>query len=138
MDGEYVHRGEILLYYPEEVRFVQDKGSALFLHLGIDGVGTGFSAEFRRLERMEFRINNQLIEDQASLNYLPALTKQHKYTLAGLYPYLVQSFGEIGGQIDFFHGLCAAACIGHELVDDAFHLLKVAHHRVARIVRQIS
>lgn len=103
VDGEYVHRGEILLYYPEEVRFVQDKGSALFLHLGIDGVGTGFSAEFRRLERMEFRINNQLIEDQASLNYLPALTKQHKYTLAGLYPYLVQSFGEIGGQIDFFH-----------------------------------
>lgn len=102
-NGEYVQRGNMLLYWPEEVRFVQDKGSALLLHLGIDGVGTGFSAEFRRLERMEYRINNKLIEDQASLNYLPALTKQHKYTLAGLYPYLVQPFGEIGGQIDFFH-----------------------------------
>lgn len=100
--GEYVRKSKAMIFDPRDLAYSQKKGSSLLLNLNVDFIGVGIAAEFRRLENMELRLNNEIITDQIMLNYLPSLTKQHKYTLASLYPYMTQSLGEIGGQINFF------------------------------------
>ena len=37
------------------------------------------------------------------LNYLPSLTRQYTYLLANLEPYIVNTDGEIGGQVDLYY-----------------------------------
>ncbi|MEG2556763.1 MAG: DUF6029 family protein, partial [Odoribacter sp.] len=97
--------------FDAEERYFSKKGSALLLNAGADMNGVGISGMFRRLEYMDFRIDNEIEAENVSLNYLPALTKQHKYTLAALYPYYVGKNSEIGGQLDIF-GEIPAGYIG--------------------------
>lgn len=99
--GEYTHKSSSL-GYGQIPGYFSESGSALLCNLGVDMEGMGVSAEFRRLENMEFRVDNVATPSTVNLNYVPALTRQHKYTLPALYPYTVLQNGEIGGQADFF------------------------------------
>lgn len=47
---------------------------------------------------MNFRSDRSMTGNPLMINYLPALTKQHLFTLAALYPYSTQPNGEIGFQ----------------------------------------
>ena len=91
------------------------KGSAVLVNLGLDFAGIGFSAEFRRLENMEFRMDDRTNVGSINLNYLPSLTKQHKYMLATLFPHQLEGVGEIGGQFDLFGELFNEAFGGNAL-----------------------
>ena len=122
---EYVYKGEdarLNNIIPNTVSFSENKlfdGSALLFNLGYSAKGFGVNYTFRRLENMSFfsqREDRNLINNpttRATLNYLPALTKQHDYTLANIYLYQAQpglyvenyeaprvKAGEIGNQID--------------------------------------
>lgn len=101
LGGEYVAKSSSLAFHSVK-GFVPRRGSALLLNLGIDEAGMGFSAEFRRLENMEVRMDDRTDMESVALNFLPSLTRQHKYTLASLFPHEVKGVGEIGGQFDFF------------------------------------
>ena len=86
-------------------------------NFGVFKSGFGFDMTFRRLENMgyfsdRFEASGDYLE--TSINYLPALTKQHDYSLANLYVYAAQpnvSFqndnltkaGEIGIQTDLYY-----------------------------------
>ncbi|MEO8934167.1 MAG: DUF6029 family protein, partial [Xanthomarina sp.] len=76
---------------PDKVTFSENElfdGSALLFNLGYSAKGFGINYTFRRMENMSFYsqredanlVNNPTL--RASMNYLPALTKQHDYTLA--------------------------------------------------------
>ena len=45
------------------------------------------------------------------LNYLPSLTRQYTYLLANLEPYIVNTDGEIGGQVDLYYTYRSKMCI---------------------------
>lgn len=98
---EYTQKG-MSGSFTSERGFFMEKGSALLANLDLNFSGFGFSGVFRRLEYMDFRIDNNRDVSTVSMNYIPALTKQHKYTLAALYPYSATIQGEIGGQGDLF------------------------------------
>ena len=93
------------------------KGSGFLLNTGFFKERLGFDFTFRRLENMSFysEIKSAGNEyNESILNYLPALTKQHDYSLTNLYVYAAQpdvnfyvedlmKSGEIGFQTDFYY-----------------------------------
>lgn len=78
-------------------------GNALLISPSIIGNNFGININFRCLKNMEFRSEREAVNQSLFINYLPALTRQHKYALANLHPYGAQAIGEIGGQLDFFY-----------------------------------
>ena len=119
---------------PNQVSFSETqnfKGNAVSWTAGYSQKGFGLSYNFRRLENMRFfsergfanAVNNPT--NQLSVNYLPALNKQHDYTLANIYLYqsqpglfienyenpLVKS-GEIGQFIDLFYNFKKESVFG--------------------------
>jgi hypothetical protein len=66
--------------------------------------GFGSTLSFRRLENIDFKSERDAV-DVSKINYIPALTKQHKYTLANMHPYSAQLMDEIGGQFDMFYSV---------------------------------
>lgn len=118
MNYEYISKSKdgIVQFGNVSETFVKP-GSAHSLNFGIYKSGFGFDMTFRRLENMSyfsdrFETNGDYLE--TSINYLPALTKQHDYLLSNINVYEAQpnvSFqdpklmktGEIGFQIDLYY-----------------------------------
>ncbi len=111
--------------YVESGTIYTDKsfyGNALQLNLGYAQKGLGINATIRRMENMDFysdRATTGNFFNQLIVNYLPALTKQHDYTLANMYVYKAQptlqfsdKFGELGGQIDIFYNFKKESVFG--------------------------
>ncbi|MDO4695439.1 DUF6029 family protein [Porphyromonas sp.] len=103
MGIEYTQKGASQSYSPHVLRYLDEGGDALLVNADYTLSDFGISAAFRRIEHMDFRIDNLPKEIYVPMNYIPALTKQHKYALPGLYPYQARPSGEIGGQVDIYH-----------------------------------
>lgn len=101
LSSEYVARSKAQTFDLAQ-GYSNKKGSAFLTNIGYDSNGMGITASFRRLENSATRIENTITNEPIFVNYIPALTRQHKYALANLYPYITQANGEIGGQIDLF------------------------------------
>ncbi|MCI5707430.1 MAG: DUF6029 family protein [Odoribacter sp.] len=99
--GEYVSKSNSL-YWNVDKRSSLGRGQMVLMHLGIDAPGIGFSAEFRAFENGDLRIDDNLGAESVSLNYVPALTLQHKYSLLSLFPHKVEMAGETGGQFSLY------------------------------------
>ena len=106
-------------------------GNAITWNIGYSQKGFGIGSTFRRLENMRFfseRSAMNLVNNptsQMSMNYLPALTKQHDYTLANIYLYqsqpglIVENYelpllksGENGASIDVFYNIKKGTLFG--------------------------
>ena len=82
-------------------------GMAFLAELGYNIGGLSISAQARRLERMgtplSYYGDNRLMGN--TLNYLPALTRQHTYMLAALNPCQMNAEGEWAFQGDVYYTL---------------------------------
>jgi|TARA_B110000967_G_scaffold31301_1_gene29647 hypothetical protein len=134
---EYIYKGEdarLNNVTPNVVSFSEEAlfdGNAITWNIGYSQKGFGIGSTFRRLENMRFYsersfsnvINNPTSD--LSMNYLPALTKQHDYTLANIYLYQAQpgltvaSYesplikpGEIGESVDVFYNIKKGTLLG--------------------------
>ena len=117
---EYVQKSEnpVVIFGSLSDTFIKE-GSAFLINSGFFKDGFGLDLTFRRLENMSLfseRVAYGNIYNESIVNYLPALTKQHDYSLTNLYVYSAQpnvSFqsntltkaGEIGGQIDIYYNI---------------------------------
>ena len=83
------------------------KGSALLAELGYNVGGLSVSAQVRRLEMMgtSLSLYGNLGVMGNTLNYLPALTRQHTYMLAALNPCQMNAEGELALQADLYYTL---------------------------------
>ena len=95
------------------------KGKAHYLNFGVAKQGFGFDFTFRRLENMGFytdRLEQGEVFNELTINYLPALTKQHDYSLSNINVYESQPYvsfpdpslmksGEIGFQMDLYFNI---------------------------------
>jgi len=117
-----------IVSFSEEALF---DGNAITWNAGYSQKGFGIGYTFRRLENMRFfsersalNLNNNPTT-QLSMNYLPALTKQHDYTLANIYIYQAQpglvienygtpliKSGEIGHSVDVFYKIKKGTLLG--------------------------
>jgi hypothetical protein len=84
--------------------YIKKRGNILYLKAGWQHRENiaGLQVQFRRLENADNKANFNTAEATASINYTPALTRQHTFVLANIYPHAVQAIGEIGGMADFF------------------------------------
>ena len=90
------------MYWDDAYNIRYGKGRNVLLYAGIDAPGIGFSATFRAFENGDLRVDDCLNDESVSLNYVPALTMQHKYALLTLFPHEIKMAGETGGQFSLF------------------------------------
>lgn len=85
--------------------YIFKKGSALYSSLSYAASGFGVFLSAKWIDNMSYK--SKLTETGSppmlDINYLPAISKEHPYSLASLYPYATQANGEFGfqGQIDY-------------------------------------
>lgn len=125
-NAEYVHKGETSMYnsgVPSEKFY---DGNGTLVNLGYSTKGFGINTTFRRLENMGMYAQRDLSEaannvyNEAIVNFLPALTRQHDYMLTNIYVYQSQpnlnfdkqEAGEIGGQVDIYYNLPKGTLLG--------------------------
>lgn len=95
VDVEYAYKvndpGEanVLSYNP---------GNAIFAAVNYADTGLGINLAAKRIDNMDFRSDRTAVGNVQTVNYLPALTKQHTWRLITLYPYATQPTGEFGLQ----------------------------------------
>jgi hypothetical protein len=87
-------------------------GSALLLEIGYNTPGFGSSLTLRRLEYMQMGTTRGITGIGRDLNYLPALTKQHSYSLAMLNPHNTMGNEETGGQLDIQYNVKQGSLLG--------------------------
>lgn len=90
------------------------RGDAQLFEIGYTGSNYAVMAQFRRLNYMQSQLyrpdggsGSLGLLPGNTINYIPALSPQHTYMLAGLDPNSPQQNGEIGGQIDAFYTFSA-------------------------------
>ena len=78
-------------------------GSALMSNLSYSQRGLGIILEAHRVDNMDYRSKRGGTGKELTLNYIPAISKQHAYTLAAFYPFATQPLGELGfqGEINY-------------------------------------
>ena len=78
-------------------------GTALMSNLSYSQRGLGIILEAHRVDNMDFRSQRGVTGNELTLSYIPAITKQHAYTLAAFYPFSTQPDGELGflGEINY-------------------------------------
>lgn len=102
--GDFGIQAELVTksFDPSQYNGISDKnGFAFLLNPSYSKKGFGFNGLIRRIKHMDFRStpsNDQFF----MLNFLPANTRQHKYSLANLHPYSAQPFNEYSHQFDFW------------------------------------
>lgn len=93
--GEYVHK----INDPSATnRNIYKEGQALYLNLTYARKGLSAMISAKRIDNMDFRSDRTATGNILQINYLPALTIPHTYTLPALYPYVTQPNGEMGIQ----------------------------------------
>ncbi|MFL2569083.1 MAG: DUF6029 family protein [Flavobacteriales bacterium] len=78
-------------------------GSAIMTNLSYSQRGLGIMLEAHRVDNMDYRSKRGGTGKELTLNYIPAISKQHSYTLAAFYPFATQPLGELGfqGEINY-------------------------------------
>ena len=127
MNYEYISKSKdgIVQFGNVSENFVKP-GNAHSLNFGVYKSGFGFDMTFRRLENMgyfsdRYEASGDYLE--TSINYLPALTKQHDYLLSNINVYEAQPYvsfqdpklmkaGEIGFQLDLYYNFEKGSPLG--------------------------
>ena len=127
MNYEYAYKAKdgVVKFNTVSETFVKN-GNAHLINIGLIKDGLGLDFTFRRLENMGFyseRVEFGSPYFETTLNYLPALTKQHDYLLTNINVYQSQpniSFqdpslmkaGEIGFQLDAYYNIKKETFLG--------------------------
>ncbi|MFO7722404.1 MAG: DUF6029 family protein [Bacteroidales bacterium] len=71
-------------------------GEGLFFQGSYAVKGFSFALSGKRIDNMSFRSDRNAGLNDLTINYLPAINKQHIYSLPAMYPYATQLNGEMG------------------------------------------
>lgn len=75
---------------------IYKNGQAMILSGSYSSKGFGVLLSAKYIDNMDFRSSRTATGNDLTLNYLPATTRQHTYSLPGMYPYATQPTGEVG------------------------------------------
>lgn len=87
-------------------------GNAVVLAFGYSKRGLGFTLQAKRVDNMDFRSDRTATGFSLPINYIPAMTTQHAYTLPAFYPYATQPNGEMGLQANLVFKLKKKSFLG--------------------------
>ncbi|MDE6493895.1 MAG: hypothetical protein K2L50_04875 [Bacteroidales bacterium] len=107
--GEYVYKAND----PSgENNYIFRSGQALLLNAGYSMKGFGILLQAKSVDNMGFRADRTEQGNFGLINYMPALTRQHVYSLPSLYPYACQSLGEVAFQADLQYKFKRGTALG--------------------------
>jgi hypothetical protein len=90
-------------------------GQAAYLSASYSTKGLGISVGAKLIDNMNFRSDRGATGNNAMINFLPALTRQHTYNLAAtIYPYATQPNGEIALQGEIIYTIKKGSILGGE------------------------
>ena len=113
--GKWIFGGEYVYKYNDPSatnNFIYKEGQALLANVSYSKRGFGFSLAAKRIDNMSSNSDRNLSGQEVSINYLPALTKQHAYTLATIYPYGTIANGEMGLQAELNYKVKKGSLLG--------------------------
>ncbi|MDX2284301.1 MAG: DUF6029 family protein [Bacteroidia bacterium] len=102
LDGEYAYK----INDPFQLnRYVYNPGSAWYASGAWTGKRFGLIVSGKRIDNMDFRSQRQVSLQEATLSFLPPISRLHTYRLPTLYPYATQLNGEVGFQASLYYNL---------------------------------
>ena len=110
-DGEYAHKANDP---SAENNFIYKDGHALLVTGTYAVRGFGLLLSAKRIDNMGFRSDRNATGNDLNINYLPPTTRQHVYSLTGMYPYATQPTGEIGFMGELTFSLPRGSVLGGE------------------------
>jgi hypothetical protein len=81
-------------------KFSYKHGEVLFTSLSYATKGFSFLLQGKRVDNMSFRSDRNETLQSLLINYIPATTRPHTYSLLALNPYATQLRGELGGMAE--------------------------------------
>lgn len=87
-------------------------GNAILTEIGYSKKGLGISLQAERVDNMDFRSNRNSAGFDLPIGYIPAMTRQHAYSLTGLYPYASQANGQMGLQATVIYKIKKKTALG--------------------------
>lgn len=109
LQGEYAQKGQD----PNAMNnYIYHKGNALLLAADYSMKGFAIRLEGKRIDNMSFKSKRNLQGRMLNVNYLPAITKQHSYSLMSMYSYATQLDGEISFQADVMYKVKKGTFLG--------------------------
>ncbi len=88
-----------------EPRLIQEPGSVIYTSLNYVKNQLGITVEYKYTDQFTFRTRPQVLLNQGMINFLPPMTRQNTYRLAGYYNASTQELGEQAFQIDLQLGV---------------------------------
>lgn len=92
--------------------FIYKDGNALVLTGSYSASGFGLLLSAKRIDNMGFRSDRTASGNDLHINFLPPTTRQHLYSLSGMYPYATQPNGEIGLLAELTYKLASETFLG--------------------------
>jgi hypothetical protein len=87
-------------------------GNAVMAEVGYSTKGLGFTLQAERVDNMDFRSNRTSTGFDLPVGYIPAMTRQHAYSLAAMYPYASQANGQMGLQATLIYKVKKKTALG--------------------------
>jgi len=123
--GEYmIKENDPYPYQDDNFDYLYKNGEGLFFNLGYSTKGFAVDFNAKHQDNLLWRSTNvTTLPTDLLIGYLPALSQQHTYALAGtLYPYAPNVFGEIAYQLDVLYKVPKKSKIGGKYgIDLAFN-----------------
>lgn len=92
--------------------FIYRHGEALLVSTSYSQKGLGVILSAKRIDNMGFKSKRTETGNMLNINYLPALTRQHAYSLTAYYPYATQPNGEMSLQADVVYNIPKNTLLG--------------------------
>lgn len=107
--GEYVTK----INDPSAINgYIYRPGEAIYLNTNYSMKGFAVSLGAKRTDNFSFKSDRSATGSDLNINYLPALTRQHTYSLLAFYPYATQANGEMGYQAELLKKLKKETALG--------------------------
>ncbi|HIN39439.1 MAG TPA: hypothetical protein EYM84_04120 [Flavobacteriales bacterium] len=92
--------------------YIYKAGDALLLSASYSTKGFGLFFSAKRVDNMDFRSERGAEGSALSINYLPAITKVHTYSMSAYYPFATQPMGELGLQGELIYKFKKGSFLG--------------------------
>lgn len=115
-------------------KFIYKDGESLLIQTSYATKGLGIMASAKRTDNMSFKSKRTETGSTLDINYLPALTRQHAYSLSAMYPYATQPNGEMAIQGQVNYKIPRGSKIGGKYGTD----IAVNFSRVTSIEKQVA
>ncbi len=102
-------------------------GQALFVTGSYSTKGLGILLSGKYIDNMDFRSSRDATSNDLTLSYIPPTTRQHTYSLPGMYPYATQLTGEAGAMAEINYLIPRKSLIGGRYGTNVTLSASIAH-----------